>query len=53
MVKDTFFLAEFFGPPHIPDLSPPLDFFLWSYLKNIVYKDAPQSIAELKKKLST
>ncbi len=28
-----------------------MDFFIWHYLKNIVYKDTPQSIAELKKKI--
>ncbi len=57
MAKDTMsFLAEFFGeymckwPPHSLHLSP-LDFFLWSYLKNIVYKDACHSTAELKKTL--
>ncbi len=49
------FSAEFFGKriskwlPHGSDLSP-LNFFLWSYLKNIGYRDAPQSIAELKNK---
>ncbi len=37
-------------PPHSPDLSP-LDFFQRSYLKNIVYKDAPRHIAERKKKI--
>ncbi len=57
MAKDTMsFLAEFFGerickwPPCCPDLSL-LDFFLQSYLKNIVSKDAPQSIADRKKKI--
>ncbi len=50
------FLAEFFQvkvckwPSCTPDLSL-LDFFLCSYLKNIVHKNAPQSIAELKKKI--
>ncbi len=50
------FLAEFFGelvynlPPRNPNLSP-LDFFLWSYLKNIVYNDASRSTTEFKKKI--
>ncbi len=30
-----------------------LDFFLRSYLKNIVYKDAPRCFAQLKKKIET
>ncbi len=38
------------GQLHSQDLSP-LDFFPWNYLKNIVYKDASQSIAEFKKKI--
>ena len=33
--------------PHSPDMSPP-DFYLWGHLKDNVYEDAPQSIAELK-----
>ncbi len=56
MAKDTMsFLAEFFGKhickwlPRSPELSPS-DFLLWSYLKNIVHKDAPRTIVELKKK---
>ena len=28
-----------------------LDFFLWGYVKNKVYADAPQSIQKLKKKI--
>ncbi len=56
MAKDTmFFLADFFAEQiykwlsQSPDLGP-LDYFLWSYLKNIVNKDAPRSTAEFKKK---
>ena len=29
----------------------PLDFFLWGYVKDMVYADAPQSIQELKEKI--
>ncbi len=34
-------------PPHSPDLSP-LDFYLWGYLKDRVYKPSPKSLEELK-----
>ena len=33
--------------PHSPDLSP-LDFFLWGYLKDRVYREKPATIADLK-----
>ena len=33
--------------PHSPDLNPP-DFYLWGFLKDHVYENRPQSIAELK-----
>lgn len=33
-------------PPYSPDLSP-LDFFLWGYVKDRVYKNRPKSLAEL------
>ncbi len=55
MKDTTSFLTKFFGEriykwqSHSPNLSR-LDFFLWTYLKNIVYTDAPQSTAKLKKK---
>ena len=32
---------------HSPDLNPP-DFYLWGFLKNHVYQNNPQTIAELK-----
>ncbi len=57
VAKETMtMLREFFGdriitwPPRSPDLSPP-DFFLWGTLKNTVYKNAPATIDELKKKI--
>lgn len=34
-------------PPYSPDLSP-LDFFLWGYTKDRVYKNRPKTINELK-----
>ena len=33
--------------PHSPDLNPP-DFYLWGFLKDHVYENHPQSVAELK-----
>ena len=33
--------------PHLPDLNPP-DFYLWGFLKDHVYQNNPQTIAELK-----
>jgi len=33
--------------PHSPDLNPP-DFYMWGYLKNIVYGNNPQIIHDLK-----
>jgi predicted transcriptional regulator len=33
-------------PPRSPDLTPP-DFFLWDYLKQIVYWNRPQTIEDL------
>ena len=32
---------------HSPDLNPP-DFYLWGFLKDVGYKNNPQTIAELK-----
>jgi hypothetical protein len=34
-------------PPRSPDITP-LDFFLWGYVKNIVYKTPVTSLDELK-----
>lgn len=36
--------------PYSPDLSP-LDFFLWGFVKDSVYKDNPKSLIELKNKI--
>jgi hypothetical protein len=49
-------LHEFFGekliskglrPPRSPDLTSP-DFFLWSYLKDTVYRSNPRALKQLK-----
>jgi hypothetical protein len=34
-------------PPQSPDLTPP-DYFLWGYLKQVVYSNRPQTIEDLK-----
>lgn len=38
-------------PPRSPDLSI-LDFFIWGYIKNNIYKEMPRTIAELKTKIT-
>lgn len=37
-------------PPRSPDLTP-MDFFLWGYLKERVYTNNPQNIADLKENI--
>jgi transposase len=37
-------------PARSPDLTPP-DFFLWGYLKNIVYRDRPSTLDELRDRI--
>lgn len=37
-------------PPRSPDLTP-LDFFVWGYIKNIVYRTQPESMDELIQKV--
>ena len=44
--------ASHIWAPHSPDLSP-LDFFLWGYAKDNVYKNKPTSISELKQEITT
>ena len=42
---------EDFWPPYSPDLNP-CDFYLWGYLKSIVYRDpVPTTLEELKKNI--
>lgn len=38
-------------PPRSPDLTP-LDYFLWGYLKTVVYADPPISLVHLKDKIN-
>ena len=38
-------------PPRSPDMTPP-DFFLWGYVKNVVYSQKPQTLEELKQSIS-
>ena len=39
--------TDFVWAPYSPDLNP-LDFFLWGHLKDLVYRDSPANIEELK-----
>ncbi|GFU70875.1 uncharacterized protein TNCV_1005551 [Trichonephila clavipes] len=52
LLKDTFGdrLISRFGPVNWPTRScdlTPLDFFLWSYVKSLVYADKPQTLDHL------
>ncbi|GFS81721.1 DUF4817 domain-containing protein [Trichonephila clavipes] len=52
LLKDTFGdrLISRFGPVHWPPRScdlTPLDYFLWSYVKSLVYADKPQTLDHL------
>lgn len=38
-------------PPRSPDLTPP-DFFLWGHLKSVVFKTQPESIEELRRRIT-
>ena len=38
-------------PPRSPDLSP-LDFFLWGYIKNIVYAEKIRNIQQLQERIT-
>ena len=42
--------CDYNRPPRLCNLTP-LDFFLWGFVKDKVYADAPQSIQELKEKI--
>ncbi|GFV11270.1 putative transposase [Trichonephila clavipes] len=53
LLKDTFGdrLISRFGPVNWPPRScdlPPLDYFLWGYVKSLVYTDKPQTLGHLK-----
>ncbi|GFS93849.1 transposable element Tc3 transposase [Trichonephila clavipes] len=52
LLKDTFGdrLISRFGPVNCPPRSrdlPPLDYFLWGYVKSLVYTDKPQTLGHL------
>ncbi|GFW14872.1 DUF4817 domain-containing protein [Trichonephila clavipes] len=52
LLKDTFgdHLISRFGPVNCPPRScdlTPLDYFLWSYVKSLVYADKPQTLDHL------
>jgi hypothetical protein len=50
MLKQFFndrIISKNLRPPRSPDLSPP-DYFLWGYLKQVVYSYRPQTIEDLK-----
>lgn len=42
--------APFLWPPRSPDLTPP-DFYLWGYLKSVVYQNNPQNLNDLKQEI--
>ena len=42
--------GDYKWPPKLCDLTP-LDFFLWSYIKDKFYADASQSVQKLKEKI--
>ena len=42
--------GDVWWPPRSPDLTVP-DFYHWGYLKDIVYKNKPQSISDLKRNI--
>ena len=46
--RDISLKTDSFWAPHSPDLNPLDFFFLWSYLKDNVYREAPQTIHDLK-----
>lgn len=39
-------------PPRSPDLTPP-DFYLWGFLKNVVYAEKPTTIQDMKNRIRT
>jgi hypothetical protein len=45
-----FFVDKTKWPPRSPDLNP-CDFFLWGYLKSVVYNPLPKTIEELKQNI--
>ncbi|GFS92995.1 DUF4817 domain-containing protein [Trichonephila clavipes] len=49
LLKDTFgdHLISRFGPVNWPPRLTPLDYFLWGYVKSLVYADKPQTLDHL------
>ncbi|KYM96999.1 hypothetical protein ALC62_12323 [Cyphomyrmex costatus] len=37
-------------PPRSPDINP-LDFYLWGHVKSLVYRNAPNNIADLRQRI--
>jgi hypothetical protein len=53
MIKQLFddrITSKNLWPPWSPDLTPP-DYFLWGYMKQVVYSNRPQTIEELKQNI--
>jgi hypothetical protein len=53
MLKQFFdgrIISKNLWPPLSPDLTPP-DYFLWGYLKQVVYSNRPQTIEDLKQNI--
>jgi len=44
-------MAQFPWPPRSPDITP-LDFFLWGYVKDIVYRTKIRDINDLKQRIT-
>jgi hypothetical protein len=47
---DVRIISKNLWPPRSPDLTHP-DYFLWGYLKQVVYSNRPQTIEELKQNI--
>jgi hypothetical protein len=47
---DDRIISKNLWPPWSPDVTPP-DYFLWGYLKQVVYSNLPQTIEDLKENI--
>jgi hypothetical protein len=47
---DDRIISKNLWPPRSPDLTPP-DYFLWCYLKQVVYSNLPQTVEDLKQNI--
>jgi hypothetical protein len=55
MLKQFFddrIISKNLWPPRSPDLTPP-DYFVWGYLKQVVFSNRPQIIEDLKQNIET